>query len=720
MTRGLSRRTFLKGAMGAGLALYFNIPGGGAQSRMAAAVAFEPNAALTITPDGIVTVHVTRAEMGQGIGTALAQIVAEELEADWKDVRIDYPDYDPKYGPMVTVGSQSVNVSFDTLSRAGAAARIMLVDAAARHWKVDPADCVTERGVIRHPPTGRSISYADLVARAPITKTISPDELKAITLKKPREYRVIGQWIPRLDIPEKVTARAKYGIDVFLPGMAYAKVAYPPTREGGRHTAVDDNAARQVTGYLKTVVTDGIVAVVAETYEAAVEARDALRVTWDRGPNTGVSTASIFRDYERKAQQESGDLWANAGDIKAGMAQAVMTHTATYRTDFAAQAQLEPLNCVARYENGVYDVHTSVHRQNLAAQRLAAKLGVDLARIRIHQHHFGGSFGARQEWEVMLEAAMIAREAGRPIKLIRSREEEFERGYPRTPTLQVLRAGLDAAGRITAWEHTLVSAFTQARWGLLDASRRPVPDVRIGHVYDMPNQVMRAIQGEHGIAVGAYRSVAAGYMFFAVETFLDELAHLAKVDPLQVRIAMLARQPRFTNVIRLAAARSGWGRPLPPGVGRGFACSSAMFRAQPTWTAAVVQARVDPAAGEVTVEKITCAVDCGIVVNPDGVRAQVEGAILFGLSTALKEHGTVTNGRFEQNNFDSYPVLRMNEVPDVEVHVVESAEPPTGVGEPGTTVVAPALSNAIFAATGARLRSLPFLPERVRGALAAR
>jgi isoquinoline 1-oxidoreductase beta subunit len=711
-TDGLDRRQFLA-TTAAGLTLAFALPGVRTRTA-AAATAFAPNAWLTITPDGIITVHVTRAEMGQGIGTALAQIVAEELEADWKDVRVDYPGYDPKYGPMVTWGSLSVNVSFDALSRAGAAARIMLVDAAARHWKVDPADCVAERGVIRHPPTGRSISYGDLVARAPITKTISPDEQKAIKLKKPHEYRVIGKWIPRLDIPEKVTGRAKYSIDVFLPGMAYAKVAYPPTREGGKHTAVDDSAARRVKGYLHTIVSSDIVAVVAETYEAAVEARDALRVTWDPGPNARVSTASIFREYERKAQQEPGDPWVTVGDTKAGMARAVMTHTATYRTDFAAQAQLEPLNCVARYENGVYDLYTSGHRLNLAAQRLATKLGVQLSRIRIHQHHLGGSFGARLEWDIMLEAALIAREAGRPIKLIRSREEEFERGYPRTPTLQVLRAGLDAAGRIIAWEHTLVSAFWQARWGPFDASRRPEPDIYLlRHVYDMPNQLMRAIQGEHGMAVGAYRSVAAGYTHFAIEAFLDELAHLAKVDPLQMRISMLARHPRFTNVIRLAAARSGWGRQFPPGAGRGFACSRAMR----TWTAAVVQVKVDPVSGEVAVEKITCAVDCGIVVNPDGVRAQVEGALLFGLSSALKEYGTVTNGAFDQKNFEDYPVLRMDEVPEVELHVVDSTEPPTGVGEPGTAVVPAALCNAIFAATGARVRRLPFLPERVLEAL---
>ena len=713
MSEGLDRREFLTTAA-VGLTLAFAIPGAGRVRSASAAAAFEPNAWLTITPDGVVTVHIIRAEMGQGVGTALAQIVGEELETDWKDIRIDYPVNDPKYGFMFTGGSFSVNRSFDALSRAGAAARIMLVDAAARHWQVDAAECVTERSAVRHPPTGRSISYGDLVARVPITKTMSPDELKAIPLKKPHQYRLVGKSIPRLDISEKVDGRAQFGIDVFLPGMAYAKVAYPPTREGGKHTAVDDSAARRVKGHLKTIVNDDIVAVVAETYEAAVAARDALLVTWKPGPNAGVSTAEIFREYERKAQQESGGLWVNTGDVKAGMARAVRMHTATYTTDFVAHAQLEPMNCVARYENGTYDFFTGTQWQTFAARWLADKLRVDPSRIRIHQQYLGGSFGARIEFDIMLEAALIAREAGRPVKLIRSREEDFERGYPRSPTLQIMNAGLDGGGRITAWEHTLVSAFF--RWAPLDSAGR-TPDVRRHHIYELPDQVMRMIRAEHGFTAGAYRSVAPGYTYFAVETFLDELAHLARVDPLQLRFPMLGGQPRFTNVIRLCAARAGWGTLAPPNVGLGFACSSAMERQQPTWTAAVVRAQVDPASGEVTVERITCVVDCGIVVNPDGVRAQIEGGLLFGLSTTLKEYGTVSGGRFDQNNFDSYRVLRMDEVPEVEVHMVDSAEPPTGVGEPGVTVVAPALSNAIFAATGARLRHLPFLPERVRTAL---
>ncbi len=723
MTPSLTRRQFLKGTGVAGLTLYFSISIGRDGRSALAATAFELNSSLTITPDGRITVHITKAEMGQGVGTALAQIVAEELAADWKDIRLDYPINDPKYGFMITVASLSVFSLFDPLSRAGAAARIMLIDAAAKHWNVDPADCIAERGVVRHPPTGRSISYGELVARVPITKTLSPGELKAIKLKKPSEYKLIGRWIPRLDIPEKVAGRAKFGIDVFLPGMAYAKVAYPPTREGGKHTAVDDTAARQVKGYVKTIVNGDLVAVVAETYEAAVQVRDALRITWDLGPYAKLSTASIFQEYERKAGREPGVAWVKTGDLEAAMAQAVRIHTATYTTDAVDQAPLEPMNCVARYENGVFDLFTGTQYQARAVQDLSRKLGVDPAKIRIHQQYLGGGFGRRVEWDVLLEAALIARETGRPIKFVRSREEDFQRGFPRPATLQLMKAGLAADGTITAWEHTTVTAYGAARFepAWMDNTGRSWVDTGRDHVYNIPNRLLRAIQAEPGIPVGFYRSVGPGYAVFAVETFLDELAHSTKVDPLQMRLSMLTNQPRLRNVLKLASARSGWGVPVPPNVGRGLACAStsSMPRREGNIVeiAVVVQARVDPASGDVRVEKITCAVDCGIVVNPDGVRAQIEGGLLFGLSCALKESCTVTNGAFDHKNFEDYQLLRMDEVPEIEIHVVDSTEPPTGVGEPPVTVVAPALGNAIFAATGARARKVPFLPERISEAL---
>ncbi len=716
MPRGLGRREFLATAGAAGLTLCFAVPGRHG-APVGAASAFEPNAMLTITPDGAITVHVIRAEMGQGIGTALAQIVAEELEADWKDIRLSYPVNDPKYGRMHTVGSLSIKQLFDPLSRAGAASRIMLIDAAARGWNVDPADCVAERGVVRHPPTGRSISYGDLVARIPITKTLTPEELKAIPLKKPPQYRLIGRSIPRLDIPDKVDGRAKYAIDIFLPGMAYAKVAYPPTR-GGTHRSVDDGAARRIKGYLRTVVTDDLVAVVAETYEAAVEARDALKITWDPGPHAKVDSRSIPGDYERRARQDAGVAWVKVGDVEATMKVAARTQTASYTTDFAEQAPMEPMTCVARWAGERCELFTGVQSQLLAVAQLSRKLGVPPASIRIHQQYLGGGFGRRLDVDVPLEAALVARAAGQPIKLIRSREEDFSRGFYRTPTLHVMKAGLDATGRMTAWQHSLVAASPLGRWGNRDAQGRDLT-LLLGadHLYEIPHQLAQEIPGEHGIPVGMYRAVGAGCTWFAVESFIDELARLTGRDPLAMRLGMLAQRPRLVNVLKLAAAKAGWGASLPPEVGRGLACTTYRDREQPTWTAAVVQARVDRASGDVQVQKITCVVDCGLVINPDGVRAQLEGGLLFGLSAALKERGSVTNGAFDQKNFDDYPILRMDEVPELDIHVVESTEAPTGTGEQAVTVVAPALANAIFAATGARVRQLPFLPERVLQAL---
>ncbi|HEY3097738.1 MAG TPA: xanthine dehydrogenase family protein molybdopterin-binding subunit [Methylomirabilota bacterium] len=722
MSTPVTRRTFLASAAtaGAALTIRFSLTGPGAAD---GAATYEPNAALTITPDGLVTVHITKAEMGQGVGTALAQIVAEELEVDWKDVRIDYPTSDPKYGLMLTGGSWSVNWTFDALSRAGAAGRLALIDAAAKSWNVSPADCVAERGVVRHLPSGRAVRYGEIVARMPITKTFSEEELKQITLKKPSEYRVVGQWIPRLDIPDKVTGKAKFGIDTFLPNMVYAKVVYPPVREGATRTAVDDSAAKRVKGYVATVTLPQLVAVVANSYEAAVKARDALKVTWNPGPNANVSTESIFAKFSQAKDDPNATPWHEQGDVKSAMSGAARRHEATYMTDYVAHMQMEPMNCVARFADGVYDIYSGSQFQTFAVGTLAATLGVDASKVRIHQHYLGGGFGRRLEPDIMVESALIAREVKRPVKLIRSREEDLKRDFYRSATLQVVRAGLGPDGKIVAWENTLVASHPGKRWGPDFVDKKGLDQFALNgadHVYDIPNQVVRAVPVETGIPVGYVRAVAPNYTFFAVETFMDELAKLAGTDPVQYRLSMLDGAPRLARVVKLAAEKAGWGTPLPPNTGRGIACVSAQEKKTPTWTASVVQARVDPASGKVQVEKIVCAVDCGIVVNPDGARSQIEGSLLFGVSNALKERGTVANGALVQSNFHDYQVLRMDEVPEVEIHIVPSTEYPTGLGEPGTTTVAPALSNAIFAATGARVRQVPLLPDRVLAALRAR
>ena len=723
MTTRLSRRAFLgTTAVGAaGLTIRFPLFGA---PDAAAAAAFDPSPALTITPDGLVTVHIMKAEMGQGVGTALAQIVAEELEADWKDVRVDYPMADDKkYGLMLTGGSWSVNWTFDALSRAGAAARLALVDAAAQSWKVPAADCVAAGGVVRHLPSGRALTYGEIVKRVPITRTFSEEDLKKITLKKPADYRVVGRWTPRLDIPEKVNGKAKFGIDTFVPGMLYAKVAYPPTREGATRTAVDDSAAKKVKGYVATVQLPELVAVVATSYEAAVKARDALKVTWNAGPNATVTTDTIFAKFNSAKDDPGIQDWHEQGDVKGAMGGAAKKHEATYTTDYVAHMQMEPMNCVAVFKDGVYDIYTGSQFQTFAVGTAAGTLKTDAKNIRLHQTYLGGGFGRRLEPDIIVETALIAREVKKPVKLIRSREEDLRRDFYRSATLQVLKAGLDASGKPVAWENTLVASHPGRRWGKDFVDKKGLDQFALNgadHVYDIPNQVVRAIPVDTGMSVGYVRAVAPNYTFFAAETFMDELAKLAGKDPLEYRLALLGSAPRLARVLRLVAERAGWGTPLPANTGRGLACVSAQEKKTPTWTASVVQAKVDPASGKVQIEKITCAVDCGIVVNPDGARSQIEGSLLFGVSNALKERGTVVNGALAQSNFHDYQVLRMDEVPEIEVHLIESTEYPTGLGEPGTTTIAPALSNAIFAATGARVRQVPLLPERVLAGLKAR
>jgi isoquinoline 1-oxidoreductase len=722
MITELNRRDFLKtSAAGVGFVLTFRIAGDGLTAA-SAAQAWEPNAAFSIDPSGIITVHITKAEMGQGVGTALAQIVAEELEADWRDVRIDYPTSDPKWGLMLTGGSWSVNWTFDALSRAGAGARAILVDAGARAMGVQPSDCIAENSRVRHLPSGRNMTYGEIVSKGLVTATLSDEELKKIQLKKASEYKVVGKWVQRLDIPEKTNGRAKYGIDRFLPGMVYAKVAYPPTRSGSKHKAVDDSAAKQVKGYVQTVVTDDLVAVIADSYENAVKARDALKITWDTGKFANVSTESIMQEYWNRAKNDtSSPSWVDVGDVNEAFKKAMKTHEAAFWTDYVAHAPMEPMNCVARFNaaDNSYDFFSGNQFQTRAMGDLSKKFGAEPNKIRVHQQYLGGGFGRRLEPDYMLEAGIIAKATGKPVKLILSREEDLRRDFLRSCTLQVMKGGLGSSGQVVAWQNQLVAAYPSDRYGGTDKQGRDQFSLNgSDHYYDIPNQFVRAIRSETGMEVGYVRAVAPNFTFFAVETFMDELAHEAGVDPLQFRLSMLGGAPRLANVLKLVAEKAGWGRQLPPNTGLGLAGVSAQEKASPTWTATAIQARVDPSSGAVRVEKIWCAVDAGLVINPDGVRNQMEGSLLFGMSNALKERATVKGGQLVQSNFHDYQVLRMAEIPDeVNVYVIQSTEFPTGVGEPGVTTILPALSNAIFAATGARVRTAPYLPERVLQAI---
>ena len=707
MSTRLTRRAFLASATAAGAALTIRFPLV-APGDAAAAAAYDPNAALTITPDGIVTVHITKAEMGQGVGTALAQIVAEELEVDWKDVRVDYPANDPKFGLMLTGGSWSVNWTFDTLSRAGAAARLALIDAAAKTWNANPADCVAARGVVRHLPTGRALRYGEIVARVPITKTFSEDELKQIVLKKPADYRVVGQWIPRLDIPEKTNGKAKFGIDTFLPNMVYAKVAYPPTREGAKFTAVDDSAAKRVKGYVATVQLpqQQLVAVVASSYEAAVKARDALKVSWDAGPNASVSTDSIFAKFNSAKDDPGVTSWHEQGDVKGAMGGAARRHEATYTTDYVAHMQMEPMNCVVRFADGAYDIYTGSQFQTFAVGTLAATLGVDASKIRINQQYLGGGFGRRLEADGVARAVEIARHVDGPVKVVWTREEDIQHDMYRPYWFDRLSAGLDAKGRPVAWNNRFAGSSVIARWlppGFKNGLDPDTTEGAIDLVYDLPNLHVEYVRVEPpGIPTAFWRSVGPSHTVFVVESFMDELAAAAKQDAVAYRLALLDKAPRAKAVLALAAQKAGWGQPRPKGSG----CGVSLQHVFATYMAVVAEVEVAKD-GTVRVRRVVCAVDCGTVVNPDTVRAQIQSAIMFGVTAALFGEITLKDGRVEQANFDTYQILRMNEAPAVEVHIVQNFEPPGGMGECGTSAIVPAVSNAIFAATGKRLRKMP-------------
>ena len=438
------------------------------------------------------------------------------------------------------------------------------------------------------------------------------------------------------------------------------------------------------------------------------------------GPYANVSTETIMRDYWNRAKTDTtSPSWVDVGDVKDAMSRAMKVHEAAYWTDYVAHAPMEPMNCVARFQDGVFDFFSGNQFQTRAMGDLSKKFGVDPSKIRVHQQYLGGGFGRRLEPDVLLDAGIIAKEMGKPVKLILSREEDLRRDFLRSCTLQALRGGLASNGACIAWENQLVAAYPSDRYGGTDKQGRDQFSLNgSDHYYDIPNQFVRAIRQETGMEVGYVRAVAPNFTFFAVESFADELARQAGVDPLQYRLNMLGGAPRLAGVLKLAAEKAGWGRSLPKNVGLGIAGVTAQEKASPTWTATVIQARVDPNTGNVKVEKIWCAVDVGLVINPDGVRSQLQGSLLFGMSNALKERGTVKNGQLVQSNFHDYQVLRMNEIPDeVNTYIVQSTEYPTGIGEPGVVTILPALANAIFAATGARVRMAPFTPDRVLKAL---
>ncbi|EGP09021.1 isoquinoline 1-oxidoreductase beta subunit [Bradyrhizobiaceae bacterium SG-6C] len=745
----LSRRSFIVGTSAAGLALGFaSVPGSSALAAPAPA-AFDPSVWYSIAPDGLVTVTCGKADMGQHIASTMAQLVAEELGASWKDMRVQLASNDPKYndpvlGAQITGGSWSTMMNFDAMSRAGAAGRIALTEAAAAMMGVPANELVVRESRISHAKSKKSLSFAEIVKSGKATKKFSADELKALKLKTPDQYTLVGQSIPQIDIPSKTNGTAKYGIDTFLPGMVYGKIVMPPVRYGATVKLVDDSAAKKVPGFIKAVTledktgtTTGWVVAVANNYANAKKAADALKITYDNGPNAKVSSESLLAEAKRlQADSASGLFFVKNGDTAEALGKASKVMEAEYTTNINIHAPMEPMNATAELKGDIWHVYTGNQFATRSGAIAAGALGVDPKFLVMHQAWLGGGFGRRLDGDMLIPAVLAAKAVGKPVKVIYSREDDMTMDFSRPLTFQKIKAGLDDSGKLVAFNHDVVSAWPTKRWGIPaflspDVEKKGALDAftvnGADFFYTVPNHNVRAIINELAQSAtpsGQLRSVAPGWTFWAVESMLDELAVAAGKDPAQFRIDMLdgaganaGGAQRLRNTLLAAMGLAGYGtKKLPKGEGMGVACVSSQERATASWTACVAHVAVDDS-GEVKVKKLTVATDVGTQVNPDGIRAQVEGAALWGMSLALFEKATMKDGAIEQSNFDSYTPMRMSQVPEVAIAVIANGEPATGVGEPAVTVVAPALANAIHNAVGARVPSLPITADAVKAGM---
>src|SRR5215475_5609187 len=745
----LNRRHFMIGSTAAGLAFGY-VAATGMHDALAAPVKFEPTIWYSIAPDGKVTVMVGKAEMGQHVSSAMAQIVAEELEADWRLMNIQLVDNDPKYndpvlGALLTGGSWSVRMNFDTMSRAGAAGRIALIEAGAAMMGVPAAECRASNSQVIHSKTGKKVSYAKIVAEGKANKAWTADELKAIKLKTPGQYTLVGQSVPQLDVPAKINGTAKYGIDAVAPGMVYGKPVVPPVRYGAKVTAVDDSAAKKVPGFIRAVTLDdktgtisGWVVVVANSYPAAKKAAEALKVSYDKGPYANVSDKTLIDEAKRLQQGDgSGQLFVKKGDHNAAISGAAKVLEAEYFTSIDIHAPLEPMNALAYEKDGIWHVHTGNQFASRSGGIAAGALGVDPKHVVLHQYYLGGGFGRRLDADMVIPAVLASKAVGKPVKLIYAREDDMQMDFTRPLTYQKVKAGLDANGNLVGFAHDVVCAWPTARWGIPEFltpavdKKGPLDSFTVNGAdfwYTVPNHQVRAILNElaqKATPSGQLRSVAPGWTFWAVESMIDELALAAGKDPVDFRLAMLdgagdnaGGAKKLANALRTAAGRAGYGSmKLPKNSGIGVACVFTDTAATATWTACAAQVEVDPKNGEFKVNRLTLAMDLGTVVNPDGVKAQIEGSTLWGMSLALFEKAPLENGALQVSIFNDYTPLRMSQMPDLDISIIANNDPPSGCGEPAVTVVAPAIANAIYNAIGARVRSLPITAEAVKAAM---
>jgi isoquinoline 1-oxidoreductase beta subunit len=714
------------GAAGAALILRFGLspvtPAASGEASSARAAQFAPNAFIRIDSDGRIFLIVDKCEVGQGVYTSLPMLLAEELDADLDQVTIEPspPDEqlyaDPILHLQATGNSTSVRSSWLELRRAGAAARHMLIAAAAAEWQVDPSRCVTERAAVIEEGTGRRLGYGALAAAA--AQQPVPQDPR---LKQPEQFKLIGQSPLRVDLPGKVDGTAQYGFDIRLPGMLVATVASSPTF-GGKLNSLDDNPAQAIKGVRKVVAIrgndfdvagyklhlDDSVAVVAENTWAAQQGLAALAPVWDRGPHEHVGMDEVVHALEA-ASDRSGLVARHQGDVEKALSTAATRLEAKNYMPFLAHAAMEPLSCVADVRGDGCDIWTATQVQ-ARAQGIAAQVaGLPPEKVTLHNLISGGAFGRRLEIDGVVLAVAISKQVGVPVKLVFTREQDIRHDLYRPFYHDRLRAGLDDGGRPVAWHHRIVGPSIFARWApqamRSDGLDPDAVDGAIQMPYAFPNLLVEYVREEPpAIATAFWRGVGATHNAWVIESFVDELAAAAKQDPVQFRRDLLGHAPRALAVIDLAAEKSHWDTALPPRSGRGIALAYVFD----TYLATVVEVKLS-SAGLVTLQRVVCAVDCGATVHPDNAIAQIEGGTLFGLSAALWNEVTLRNGRVEQGNFNDYRTIRIDETPEVAVHLVPSREAPGGLGETGTVAAAPALANAVYAASGHRIRRLPIV-----------
>lgn len=704
----VGRRDFLKSgvAVGAGLCIAAYVPEL-ARGAEGGEKVFAPNAFIRIAPDDSVTLIANHSEMGQGVYTSLPMLLNEELEADWSKIKVESAPVDPAYNHTVfnmqmTGGSTSTPSEWERLRRMGAMARVMLVQAAAQKWGVDAASCHARKGVVIHNVSGRKATYGSLAEAA---SQLQPPQ--NVPLKDPKDFILIGKPTHRLDTPSKVNGTAQFGLDVRVPGMLYAVVARPPVF-GGKVVSVDAAEALKIPGVRAVEQVPSGVAVIAERFWAAKLGRDKLKVSWDEGENAQLSTEKMLEEFSRLSASP-GNVARKTGDPAGALASAAKTITAEYDVPYLAHAMMEPLNCVVDLRGDRCEIWTGTQFQTVDRARAAEIAGLAPEKVQIHTTLLGGGFGRRanpaSDWVV--EAMHVAKVAKAPVKVVWTREDDLAGGWYRPMWHDRFAAGLDAQGNPIAWTHTIVGQSIMEgtlfekfmiKDGVDGTSVEGAADI----LYGIPNLQVDLHSPKIGVPVQWWRSVGHSHTGFSVEAFFDEVAHAGGRDPYELRRQLLANQPRMRATLELVAEKAGWGKPLPPGRGRGIATHFSFD----SYVAQVVEASVEKN-GNVRVHRVVCAVDCGRAINPDIVKAQMEGGIIFGLTAALKTEITLKDGRVQQKNFHDYQMLRMFEAPEIEVYIVPSKENPTGVGEPGVPPVAPALTNAIFAATDKRIRRLP-------------